>query len=242
MNMTSEAEHSQQSAKNVGTAERWASAAIGACLVARGMKRASLGGLLLAGAGGALMVRGATGFCSLYAALGWNTARKIHPANRSKHIEKSILVSRPAAEAYQFWRNPVNLKAMFPDVESIEAEGDRISHWTFSGPAGAPLSWTAEIINDVPNELIAWQTLPGASVYHAGSVHFIPQPSGGAEIRIVMDYRPPLGHAGHKLATMLGRHPAKYLDEGLLRIKNELEACGEEQARPEALAQYMHQD
>lgn len=59
---------------NVGTTERVASVAIGGALAAAGLKCRSMGGALLALAGGALVHRGATGHCGVYHAYGLSTA------------------------------------------------------------------------------------------------------------------------------------------------------------------------
>src|SRR5687767_4849039 len=60
---------------NVGTAERWASAIGGGAMAVAGLRARSLPGLLLAGLGGALIYRGASGHCPAYAAAGFDTAR-----------------------------------------------------------------------------------------------------------------------------------------------------------------------
>ncbi len=62
---------------NVADVERWASALGGAALTAYGIKQLkdrSPAGAALTAAGGALMFRGATGHCPMYAAAGINTA------------------------------------------------------------------------------------------------------------------------------------------------------------------------
>src|SRR5688572_10776097 len=59
---------------NVGNGERAVSAAAGAILVVQGLSRLSLPGLLCAGLGGALIMRGLTGHCHAYSALGLDTA------------------------------------------------------------------------------------------------------------------------------------------------------------------------
>ncbi len=61
---------------NVGPIERWFSVFTGAALGGFGLSRGSLGGLALAGLGGALIYRGATGHCPCYEALGINTAEQ----------------------------------------------------------------------------------------------------------------------------------------------------------------------
>jgi hypothetical protein len=59
---------------NVGTAERIGSALAGAILVARAASRPSLGRIIMAVGGAALLQRGLTGSCSMYRALGIDTA------------------------------------------------------------------------------------------------------------------------------------------------------------------------
>src|SRR5438552_9927809 len=61
---------------NVGDGERALSALGGSALALYGLTRGTLGGLALAGVGGAFLYRGLTGHCDCYAALGISTAEK----------------------------------------------------------------------------------------------------------------------------------------------------------------------
>src|SRR4051812_22505757 len=61
---------------NVGTTERFASAAAGGALLFYGIKRKSWIGTLIALGGGNLLLRGALGRSLIYSAFGINTARK----------------------------------------------------------------------------------------------------------------------------------------------------------------------
>jgi uncharacterized membrane protein len=74
---------------NVGSTERLCSSLAGGALALYGLSRMSLAGLVLAGLGGSLLYRGATGQCQLYKALGVNTA---DGANQSSNAE---MVYRP---------------------------------------------------------------------------------------------------------------------------------------------------
>lgn len=66
---------------NVGEAERYGSILGGAALVAAGLSRRNLPGLLLAALGGAFIVRGIGGHCRLYDSIGVSTAV---PGSRSR--------------------------------------------------------------------------------------------------------------------------------------------------------------
>src|SRR4051794_23372689 len=61
-------------AVNVGLAERWASLIGGGALALYGLSRRSPGGIALALIGAGLAYRGASGHCSVYQALGLDTA------------------------------------------------------------------------------------------------------------------------------------------------------------------------
>ena len=60
--------------QNVGSSERMLSTGLGGVLVASGLLRGRLPGLLLTVAGGALLYRGLSGHCSVYQQLGINTS------------------------------------------------------------------------------------------------------------------------------------------------------------------------
>jgi hypothetical protein len=75
---------------NVGTYERWASVVGGGLLTGYGLTRGSLGGLVLAGLGGALVYRGVTGHCAGYAALGISTAGSPPPRKTGAGYERDL--------------------------------------------------------------------------------------------------------------------------------------------------------
>ena len=56
--------------------------------------------------------------------------------------------------------------------ESVERVTDTLSRWRAEGPGGSRVEWSAEIINEVPNQVIGWRSIEGSDVVSAGSVHF----------------------------------------------------------------------
>jgi hypothetical protein len=66
--------HTAAGCQNVGSIDRWTSAALGGALTAYGASRGSfLGRALLFGLGAGLLYRGLSGYCPLYRALGIDT-------------------------------------------------------------------------------------------------------------------------------------------------------------------------
>src|SRR2546423_15606848 len=84
----------------------------------------------------------------------------------------AITVNHPRESVFQFWRQLENLPRFMRHLISVEPRDERRSHWVAQGPAGRKVEWDAEIINEIPNELIAWKSLPGSDVDSAGSVRF----------------------------------------------------------------------
>ena len=91
-----------------------------------------------------------------------------------------------------------------PYLERVEPIDATRSHWTVAGPAGTSLEWDAEVINEVPFETIGWQSLPGADVANAGSVHFRELDGGLTEVVVTMQYDPPAGRLGASMASLIG--------------------------------------
>jgi uncharacterized membrane protein len=213
---------------NVGDIERWLSVLGGAALGVFGLSRRSPGGLALAAVGGSLLWRGVSGHCALYGALGMNTATPRGPATsipagHGVRVDESVIINKPAADLYRFWRNFENLGRFMEHLESVRVEGDH-SHWVACGPMGMRVEWDAEVITDRPNELIGWRSLPNSEVDTAGSVHLRQLGSDrGTEVRVALKYDPPAGKAGAALARLFGQSPQQQIREDLRRLKQFME-------------------
>lgn len=225
--------------QNVSTVERGLSTLGGALLAAYGLRRRSPQGITAAVVGGTLVYRGLSGHCPVYASLGVSTAergawpgehRLRHPAEdlsgaRGVNVEHSLTIDRPRSELYRFWRQLDNLPRFMDHLESVEVLDNRRSRWIARGPAGTSVQWDAEVINEVPNDVIGWASLPGSQVSTAGSVTFRDAPGGrGTEVRVRLQYDPPAGKAGAAVAWLLGEEPSQQIREDLRRLKHILGA------------------
>ena len=219
---------------NVGERERWASLIGGGSLVAFGVAQRDLKGFALAAVGGGLMLRGATGHCNVYEALGVNTADRGKAPGTGKHasvpyelgirVDNSVEINKPAAELFRFWRNFENLPTFMRHLKSVKMLDDRRSHWIAEGPAGTSVEWDAEVINEVENELIGWRSLEGSEVDNAGSVRFSPTSDGRAtRVSVSLQYNPPAGSLGAAVAKLLGTDPKKQVKTDMRRFKELME-------------------
>jgi uncharacterized membrane protein len=212
--------------KNVDDIERVISVVAGTALALFGLKRFSFTRLGLAALGGNLVYRGVTGYCSLYQKLGVSTADTSEGVrgNLGTKIERSIIIYAEHEKVYRFWRNFGNLPRFMDNLDEVQVLDARRSRWIARGPGGVRVEWEAEIINEIPNELIAWRST-GGNVDHAGSVHFELGPGGrGTIVRVSLQYDPPGGTAGHAVAAFLGGDAGSRIEQDLLNCKKMMES------------------
>jgi uncharacterized membrane protein len=206
--------------------QRWLSLGFGGGLLLGASSRRSVP---LALAGAMLLYRGATGRWPLADWLGLNGApERRHAATSVPYqsgikVERSIIIQKSPEEIYRFWRALENLPRFMSQHVSVEHRDNARSHWKVASIGGATFEWDAEIVNDVPNELLAWRSLDGADLNHAGSVHFESDARGGARVKVVLEYRPPAGKWSAEVARLFGQEPGQVLDKDLRRLKQLLE-------------------
>ena len=218
---------------NVADVERWASALGGAALTAYGIKQLrdrSPAGAVLAVAGSALIYRGASGHCPVYAATGFNTAEgqndiQTPGESRGINVEEVVTVNASANALYAFWRRLELLPQFMRHLVSVSQLDPRRSRWVARAPEGRLVEWDAEIVNEITGELITWRTLQNADVTSAGSVTFRPEPDGrGTRVHVRLQYDPPAAKLRASVAWMMGHDPAAAIREDLRRFKQLMEA------------------
>lgn len=223
----------QKHAVNITEAERMLSVIGGAILTLTAFRKKSIGGLVLTLAGADLVRRGITGHSYICELLGIRTARLGQGAETTSvpyelgiRVDQSITINRPRAEVYRFWRDLTNLPRFMDHVKSVRLIGDNRSHWVVKGPARRFVEWDAVIHNEIENELMAWRTLPGSEVDHAGSVWFKDALGGrGTEVKVELQYNPPAGIVGAVLARFWGEEPTQQIEADLRNLKQILESA-----------------
>lgn len=225
---------------NVANPERIGSVALGAALIAYGLKQRDAKGILAAFVGGAFVQRGATGHCAVYDALGVSTgeadavldthrgdvtgAAATVNARKAVKVERSVTIASPRHELYTFWRDFTNLPQFMEHLESVRVDSPTRSRWKAKAPAGGSVEWEAEIVNDVPDEIIAWKSVGDADVANAGAVNFSDAPGDrGTIVKVTIDYEPPGGKLGAMVARLFGEDPDRQVREDLRKFKQLME-------------------
>jgi uncharacterized membrane protein len=139
-------------------------------------------------------------------------------------VGRTVTINRPARELYDFWRDLRNLPLFMENIESITVLDPRRSHWVVKGPADSSVEWDSLITEDVPGELIAWQSADGASVPNTGRIEFRESSNGrGTVVTVTIVYDPPAGALGKMLAKVFQREPKIQARRDLRRFKQLME-------------------
>lgn len=226
-----ERDRMSRSGRNISNLEKWVSITAGTGLAAYGLSRLRSNGWLWTGLGALLLRRGVSAHCDIYEAIGANTyatandTRAALSGSRGVNVLESVTINRAVPELYRFWRNLEHLPQFMRHLESVEKLTDTISRWRAKGPAGLTVEWEAEVYNEVPDKLIAWRSLEGSRVISAGSVNFDDAGAGrGTRVTVHLQYSPPGGKLGAKVAKLFGADAETEIREDLRRFKQLLEA------------------
>ncbi|HTG44681.1 MAG TPA: SRPBCC family protein [Verrucomicrobiae bacterium] len=149
-------------------------------------------------------------------------ANGVHKGNI--RVKSAVTINRPKEELYRFWQNFENLPRFMYYLDSVRVTEARRSHWIAKGPGGKKVEWDSEVIDERPNELIAWRTLPGSQVHHNGIVRFEAATGGrGTVVRVEMEYKPPGGVLGATVAKLMHREPGQELHDSLRYFRQLME-------------------
>ncbi|MEX2374793.1 MAG: SRPBCC family protein [Dehalococcoidia bacterium] len=101
--------------------------------------------------------------------------------------EKSIEINVPVNTAYDEWRQYERFPQFMEGIEEVRKLDDRTLHWRAS-IGGKEEEWDARIIDEVPAERIAWQSIDGAT--NAGVVRFEAIDAVTTRVNLQLDYQP----------------------------------------------------
>ena len=188
-------------------------AIFGGALAVRGVDRARLGAATAVVAGAAAL----DVYCSRELA---KDPRRPAP----RHLTMTVNIDRPADTLYRFWRDLRNLPRIMPQLESVQALDDVYSHWVLRSPGGERVEWDAEVIDDVPGERLAWRSVDGARVFHAGSAQFVRAADGGTDVSVDLLYELPADSFGTAVALLFGLEPGATGHLDLAAFKRLMEA------------------
>ena len=116
-------------------------------------------------------------------------------------VQESVDVDVPIRVAYDQWTQFESFPHFMEGVERVEQKDDKTLEW-HANIAGQDKHWTAEIVEQTPDQRIAWRSTSGAT--NSGVVSF--QPSGANATRVTLqleaDPEGPIESAGDALGFL----------------------------------------
>jgi uncharacterized membrane protein len=137
-------------------------------------------------------------------------------------VEKSIEVDQPITTVYNQWTQFESFPEFMQGVEDVRQLDDKHLHWK-ADIAGFEREWDAEIIEQIPDQTIAWRSI--GDVRNDGRVSFQPVTEDRTRVIVRFDYEPQgiVEKLGDKLNVVDNR-----VEGDLQRFKEFIEKKGPE--------------
>lgn len=226
------------SEKTISTVERTVSVIGGAYLLYNALQKEKKSFLQIAAAG-FMIYRGVKGFVNT--ANVTNSGRLFSmpakPKDANINIHARLIVKRPVADVYNFWRHLGNLPLFMEHLDSVTVLSDSLSEWKVKIPAlGNTLNWKAEIVAEEPYRFIGWRSLPGSALQNAGKVEFKDAGELGTLVHVVFSYNAPLGSTGDEIARLLNPVFEKMVRNDIMGFKRYMETGTPQKLQQETVA------
>jgi uncharacterized membrane protein len=102
-------------------------------------------------------------------------------------VTKSIEVDKDVRTVYNQWTQFEDFPHFMKGVERVEQKDDRHLHW-HANIAGADREWDAEIVEQTPDQIIAWRAT--GDTRNDGRVTFEPVGADRTRVNLQLDYDP----------------------------------------------------
>jgi uncharacterized membrane protein len=102
-------------------------------------------------------------------------------------VEESIRVERPVSIVYNQWTQFEDFPHFMDGVREVRQIDDSHVHWTVE-MGGFVKTWEAEILEQIPDQHIIWQSSEGP--HSTGQVTFEPLPDDATLVTLKMTYTP----------------------------------------------------
>jgi uncharacterized membrane protein len=226
------------SQKSISQVERAVSVIGGAYLLYDALKREKKSMLQVAAAG-FMIYRGVKGFVKDVNVT--NSSKLFGKADAPKdanvNIHARLIVNRPVADVYNFWRHLGNLPLFMEHLDSVTVLSDTLSEWRVKVPAlGSIISWKAEIVAEEQYKFIGWRSVHGSSVRNSGKVEFKDAGELGTLVHVVFSYHAPMGHTGEEVARLLNPMFEKLVRKDIMGFKRYMETGTPQKLQQETVA------
>jgi len=134
--------------------------------------------------------------------------------------EQSIEVNVPVSTAYGQWTQFEDFPHFMGGIKEVRQLDDKRMHWV-AEIAGVRREWEASVVEQVPDQKVAWAATSGAT--NAGAVRFEPAGAGSTMVHLTLEYEPEglVEQVGDKLGIV-----QRQITSDLKRFKSLIEDQG----------------
>ena len=189
--------------------------ALAGALIAYGMRRRGLVGFAAGLAGAGLLA-------SIVAPRLAPRVRRAASGLRPIDVEGSIIVERPSAEVFAFFRNFEHFPLLGGMLHSVDDFDDGRSRWRVLGRDGAVLEWDVIVTKYVPKRVIAWESTGRGPVESSGVVRFHAMDDSTTCLDVSVHYLPRTAEAARILRPVASR-PERRVRAAIGRIEEAMQ-------------------
>lgn len=137
-------------------------------------------------------------------------------------VEKSIDVNVPIGTVYNQWTQFEEFPEFMSGIDEVRQTAQEVTHWKAS-MLGVTREWEAKILEQVPDERVAWAATEGAT--NSGIVTFDRIDEANTRVNLVLEFEPEgiLENIGDKLGLV-----GDQAEGDLKRFKKFIESRGSE--------------
>jgi uncharacterized membrane protein len=145
------------------------------------------------------------------------------PPRRSFVAAASVTVAAPPPAVFAQWNRLERLPAMLRHMRDVQRLGGDRYRFRATAPGGVAHDWEATVTRYIPDTLIAWRSLAGGGLDHAGIVR-LGRTRRGTLLAVRLFYAASDEEAARSLTTLMGPVPDHDLGADLGRWKALFEA------------------
>lgn len=169
--------------------------AAGGALLALAVKRRGVGGALAGIVGAGLLASNLPALTDELIATG---ARRDEVA-----LRETLVFARNAHEMFTFCANFEHFPEIVSFLERVVDYDNGRSRWWARTPSGRLVEWEAMVTKYLPDQVIAWESVPNSPVRSSGLVRFRPLGSDRTRLDLTLRFTPGRPSAIEALASLI---------------------------------------
>jgi uncharacterized membrane protein len=149
--------------------------------------------------------------------------RSVGLARQTVNLHTTVVVDRPVREIFALCSNFENFPRVVGALRGVTDFDDGRSHWAVAKASGEVLEWDVIVTKYVPGQVIAWESVPNASVESTGVVRFAPEGPERTRLDLTVRYRPAYTSLGDAVRAIVAPPRAPAVRAAMAKASDQLQ-------------------